>query len=910
MPFLKSRLVVCLLAGLVATNPTMGAMAPHALQFHRSACPSYKTWVEREVLMLALSSTDQIGLKSGVVFVRATGKPFWESLRRSDEVYLSAVVATCVIAVWLDLPFAVPAILMARQDYWLDKLDELNVLKPRGTERDDENYRIPSHVKGDAPPRAGTALTRALKGDALLGPELMSYANDDRSMLNIVRVVDEGLYRAIKQIDELFSGAHDSQRDYNARIRDAFQAYSLLRRVEKEFPRAARLWLLGQYEFLALDLVKGLRRQKDEHTRGLRLQLVETFNGFLMSRNLVLLSPADISLEAPLRYAAERLLDIVDPNDRLEIDALYDQVIRERRMELVTVFGIPVIQAWQFRPHILLTDPRNELTRLPRFVNWIETLGGGRLLPDSPTAQDLLSQNDQLEPAKATLKQILARGRIGRVIYDYDDTAIKREEHDRNAALDALRMTMIRLATDVGVDVLSDEELIRQLDEAFSADALAQKMGVSLDALQKHSYRRYLADEFAREQKSKLPQTIAGWKDFLAYGAERSWHQTIITPNRAVYREVEGFRVRHLINKIRTIKKQVEKTAALRAEVLRARRDQNIGPSQIAFFSDSPKDLAAAQSLGIVTVAVGGSLLDAYDASMANRISGLYQNARWIVLDYDKPAVFQLRRAQAQLPMQEQKGPLPVMEARFRTGQTGEGVVPDHEPEEGHFIYEGRISFEYSEDIARPDWEAVRMRKRRPVLEEFPFGWASEVSPLNVPTSLAPLLKHVVQRRQSWYEENIPIHDPNYDRYTSWEYLLAETTQGSLFFVLNELLKNASDAYARSISKTGVIVVQALLHPDRLIIEISDNGIGIHHIHRDPSGALYLSSNPRKSYEPSLVEGGLRIGVPWSQLLINLHGGSLEFLSQAVNGFETTVRITFPRQAGSGAGVALLARAA
>lgn len=130
-------------------------------------------------------------------------------------------------------------------------------------------------------------------------------------------------------------------------------------------------------------------------------------------------------------------------------------------------------------------------------------------------------------------------------------------------------------------------------------------------------------------------------------------------------------------------------------------------------------------------------------------------------------------------------------------------------------------------------------------------------------------------------------------RHSQWlDFLIHE----SLDFVIDELLKNAMDAYVEAV-KTGKIRLALRQQDDQVIIEISDNGRGIQSIETGTGGVGFIRVRPNPTDVFRLVshrEGGAHAGFAWAQLLVFLHGGTLEVLKNYPQGYVTTMRIILP----------------
>jgi len=125
---------------------------------------------------------------------------------------------------------------------------------------------------------------------------------------------------------------------------------------------------------------------------------------------------------------------------------------------------------------------------------------------------------------------------------------------------------------------------------------------------------------------------------------------------------------------------------------------------------------------------------------------------------------------------------------------------------------------------------------------------------------------------------------------------IREVTEESLAFAIEELVRNAFDAYARvntgSNSVDGPVRLRISKDSGNIIIEVSDNGIGFSRIVNEYD-QLDVESNPAGT-EYVLLQGGRQIGLRWVKVMAQLHGGRLEILSPGMDGFGTTIRIVVP----------------
>ncbi len=111
---------------------------------------------------------------------------------------------------------------------------------------------------------------------------------------------------------------------------------------------------------------------------------------------------------------------------------------------------------------------------------------------------------------------------------------------------------------------------------------------------------------------------------------------------------------------------------------------------------------------------------------------------------------------------------------------------------------------------------------------------------------------------------------------------------------LRELLKNAFDAYI-SAAAEGKIRFRMMVEGNFLVFEVSDNGIGIEEQYYDNTGRLHVVPNDVLPYAYiSTRYGGAGLGMLHTQILAQVHGGSLKYLTGQNDGYKTTARLTIP----------------
>lgn len=186
------------------------------------------------------------------------------------------------------------------------------------------------------------------------------------------------------------------------------------------------------------------------------------------------------------------------------------------------------------------------------------------------------------------------------------------------------------------------------------------------------------------------------------------------------------------------------------------------------------------------------------------------------------------------------------------------------------------------------------------------LSWKPYIVTLHqLPLELRKIYHRVVALRIAALEEN------------GYSYALGAiqrtTLNNSPDYIIDEIIKNAFDAQLLAQRPEDPVDLHIAVKGDRLVIEVSDNGVGVKSVSNDgeEGGALEVEANVQKSRaagtqgaegQPSVadsadrwrIRGGSRVGLMWSQLLAEMHGGRLEFLENAKPGFRTTVRVTLP----------------
>lgn len=220
-----------------------------------------------------------------------------------------------------------------------------------------------------------------------------------------------------------------------------------------------------------------------------------------------------------------------------------------------------------------------------------------------------------------------------------------------------------------------------------------------------------------------------------------------------------------------------------------------------------------------------------------------------------------------------------IYQKTFRAGQAKE-------------IFSSIIQFDQN-DLEQGD---NRWHKRAQLRKGLVLAWNNQPTEERMQQN-EPLIEEIVSRRLRWYQEE--------DIKTLWtkdgeievteDLLKAEILNQSIPFILNEILTNAFDAYARA-GSIGPVHLSVKQYANELIIEVMDKGIGINFdVSKQTNKGWFLVANPRKAGFKR--EGERMIGVLWSQILVQLHGGTLDFLPADLEGYKTKVRITFPQSA-------------
>jgi len=182
---------------------------------------------------------------------------------------------------------------------------------------------------------------------------------------------------------------------------------------------------------------------------------------------------------------------------------------------------------------------------------------------------------------------------------------------------------------------------------------------------------------------------------------------------------------------------------------------------------------------------------------------------------------------------------------------------------------------------ARTETNNPRQDKRDLLLDCFSLQWAKSLNPTGLSDSVQKKISRVIA---------ILLED-------NWNLWQSEKKKALILsqqprFVLNELLKNAFDAYIRSDAEEGLIHLIMRRKNGEFIIEVMDDGIGIAQF-----GSDGITSNPRVPTSNILqVEGRDSIGFLVSQLLIEAHGGRMMFLPEE-SIYRTLFRIVLPKDA-------------
>ncbi len=140
--------------------------------------------------------------------------------------------------------------------------------------------------------------------------------------------------------------------------------------------------------------------------------------------------------------------------------------------------------------------------------------------------------------------------------------------------------------------------------------------------------------------------------------------------------------------------------------------------------------------------------------------------------------------------------------------------------------------------------------------------------------------------------KNVEVNDPELGNIkigiSGEESLLNER----LDFLLQELLMNAFDAYARTGGRGGEIELRVAEAGGEIRIEISDSGIGVSNI-TDKPGEFKVTANP--SVKDAYLTGGAGAGLLWSKVVAQARNGDLTVFSPGRGDFKTTVRMSFPK---------------
>jgi signal transduction histidine kinase len=164
--------------------------------------------------------------------------------------------------------------------------------------------------------------------------------------------------------------------------------------------------------------------------------------------------------------------------------------------------------------------------------------------------------------------------------------------------------------------------------------------------------------------------------------------------------------------------------------------------------------------------------------------------------------------------------------------------------------------------------------------------WEHRIAFTSITKAIQRLISDLLNRRERWYQDQeIP--------YSSDE-LREEIIDRSPHFVLEELITNAFDAYVAEHAE-GPIELRISRWGDHVVIEVSDNGVGINEVSRNSDGGLdFRSYLPKPGAQMHKRQGGKRIAIDWANILMHLHGGSLEAWTPGIHGYKTTVRVTLP----------------
>lgn len=214
---------------------------------------------------------------------------------------------------------------------------------------------------------------------------------------------------------------------------------------------------------------------------------------------------------------------------------------------------------------------------------------------------------------------------------------------------------------------------------------------------------------------------------------------------------------------------------------------------------------------------------------------------------------------------------------------------------------EAGIIFDDSLEVSQQDLENKdkRQGKRYYFLKRFPWDWSGKPTDEGIERN-KDLIEKVARKRLYWFQDEDPnpvVWTKDGERKVTIEYLREDTPNHDLQYVLEELVKNAFDAYA-SAGYEGHISLRFKKLEDNYIIEIVDKAVGVNFSVSDSTDNVgwYVRSNTVAAthYEK---EGGMGLGILWSQAIIQSHGGRLEFLTADGEGFKTKVRIVMPLKA-------------
>ncbi|MCR4336493.1 MAG: hypothetical protein NUV91_01620, partial [Candidatus Omnitrophica bacterium] len=209
----------------------------------------------------------------------------------------------------------------------------------------------------------------------------------------------------------------------------------------------------------------------------------------------------------------------------------------------------------------------------------------------------------------------------------------------------------------------------------------------------------------------------------------------------------------------------------------------------------------------------------------------------------------------------------------------------------------GRTRFERSVEFDHNDLmnRQGRAEKRSELLQGLGLRW------FRSPRGSDPRRFHILSHQMiGGYERANPWIFSTGLANSQREEFLREAIASSITKFMEELLKNAFDAYVAA-QKTGIVLLRIYETPEELVIEISDNGIGVDLSRTgfNGNGEWCVYSLPRAD-NGSVVryqrEGGRKVGAVWAQFLAFLHGGKVEYFADVVEGFRTTVRASFPRR--------------